>query len=158
MRRLPVFCFVLVNLCTVVAASGHAQASTAQPLQIDADFQKLDAMIRAVRNRNAQDYAITDPKGIDEARYVQVGGIEQWITIRRLSISVGRRWTGFGDAQAGGIAGRQNGAVPGRVDAAEKQNDFGGTENHRERSRLLRRGDDVVKGVKKPHTDMGILG
>jgi len=36
----------------------------------------------ALRNRNAQDYAITTPNGIDEARYVEVGGIEQWITIR----------------------------------------------------------------------------
>lgn len=82
MRRLSVFCFVLVNLCTAVAAPGHAQVSTAPPLQVDADFQKLDAMMRALRNRNAQDYAITGPNGLDEARYVEVGGIEQWITIR----------------------------------------------------------------------------
>ena len=53
-----------------------------QPLQVDADFQKLDAMMRALRNRNAQDYAITARNGIDEAKYVKVGGIEQWITIR----------------------------------------------------------------------------
>jgi len=39
-------------------------------------------MMTALRNRNAQDYAITTPNGIDEARYVEVGGIEQWITIR----------------------------------------------------------------------------
>lgn len=39
-------------------------------------------MMRALRNRNAQDYAISNPNGIDEARYVEVGGIEQWITIR----------------------------------------------------------------------------
>ena len=78
-RRLSVLCFVLVNLCTAVA---HAQGSAAQPLQVDADFQRLDAMMRALRNRNAQDYAITDPNGIDEAKYVEVGGIEQWITIR----------------------------------------------------------------------------
>ena len=49
---------------------------------MDADFQKLDAMMGFVRNRNAQDYAITAPNAVDEARYVEIGGIEQWITIR----------------------------------------------------------------------------
>jgi pimeloyl-ACP methyl ester carboxylesterase len=82
MRRLSVFCLVLVNLCTALAVPGHAQGSTSQPLPVDADFQRLGAMMQALRNRNAQDYAITSPNGIDEARYVEVGGIEQWITIR----------------------------------------------------------------------------
>jgi pimeloyl-ACP methyl ester carboxylesterase len=82
MRRLSVFCVVLVNVCSAVAAPGHAQESTAQPLQADADLQKLDAMMRVLRSRNARDYAITSQNGIDEARYVEVGGIEQWITIR----------------------------------------------------------------------------
>ena len=82
MRRLSVFCFVLVNLCAAVAVPGHARGSTAQPIQVDADLQKLDAMMTALRKRNAQDYAITTPNGVDEARYVEVGGIEQWITIR----------------------------------------------------------------------------
>jgi pimeloyl-ACP methyl ester carboxylesterase len=81
-RRLSVFCFVLLIVCTAVVAPGHAQGSTAHPLQADADFQKLDAMMRVLRTRNAQDYAITSENGIDEARYVEVGGIEQWITIR----------------------------------------------------------------------------
>src|SRR3989442_12957229 len=80
MNLLSAFCFVLVNICT--AARDHAQGNTAQPLQIDADLQKFDAMMRALHNRNAQDYAITNPNGIDESRYVNVGGIEQWITIR----------------------------------------------------------------------------
>ena len=81
-RRLSVFCFVCVGFCTAVAAPGHAQGSTAQPLQVDADCQKLDAMMKALRDRNARDYAITSENGIDEARYVAVGGLEQWITIR----------------------------------------------------------------------------
>src|SRR5580765_651739 len=80
-RRLSVFCFVFVGFCTAVAAPGHAQGSTAQPV-VDADFQKLDAMLQALRDRNARDYAITSQNGIDEATYVTVGGIEQWITIR----------------------------------------------------------------------------
>jgi pimeloyl-ACP methyl ester carboxylesterase len=47
-----------------------------------AEFQKLEAMLTFVRKRSATDYAITTPNGIDEARYVTIGGIEQWITIR----------------------------------------------------------------------------
>jgi pimeloyl-ACP methyl ester carboxylesterase len=35
-----------------------------------------------VRDRNARDYAITSPNGVDEGRYVEIGGIEQWITLR----------------------------------------------------------------------------
>jgi pimeloyl-ACP methyl ester carboxylesterase len=80
--RLWVFCFVLVSVCTAVSSPRHGQGSTARPLPADADCQKLDAMMRVLRNRNAQDYAITNQNGIDEARYVEVGGIEQWITIR----------------------------------------------------------------------------
>ena len=82
MGQLSVFCFVLGSLCTALATPSLAQETTAQPLRVDADFQKLDAMMSALRKRNAQDYAVTSPNGIDEARYVQVGGIEQWITIR----------------------------------------------------------------------------
>ena len=39
-------------------------------------------MMTFLRDRNAQDYAITAANGIDEARYVEIGGIQQWITIR----------------------------------------------------------------------------
>ena len=48
----------------------------------DLEVQKLDAVMTALRNRNARDYAITAPNGIDQGRYVEIGGIEQWITIR----------------------------------------------------------------------------
>ena len=34
------------------------------------------------RTRNAKDYAIATPGGIDEAKYLKVGGIDQWVTIR----------------------------------------------------------------------------
>jgi pimeloyl-ACP methyl ester carboxylesterase len=81
MRRLSVK-FLLVSLCIALAVLVFAQASGAQPQQDDAELKKLDAMMTFVRTRNAQDYAITAPNGIDEARYVEIGGIEQWITIR----------------------------------------------------------------------------
>ena len=47
-----------------------------------ADFQKLEPALKFLRERNARTYAITTPNGIDEATYVTIGGIEQWITIR----------------------------------------------------------------------------
>jgi pimeloyl-ACP methyl ester carboxylesterase len=78
-RRLFVLCLALV---TAAVTPVYGQAGIAQPLPLDADFQKLNAMMTALRKRNAQDYAVTNPNGIDEARYVKVGGIEQWITIR----------------------------------------------------------------------------
>src|SRR5262245_18648222 len=48
----------------------------------DSALQKFGEALTFLRNRNAQDYAITSPNGIDEAKYVEVGGIPQWITIR----------------------------------------------------------------------------
>src|SRR5436190_4073833 len=81
MSRLSGFWLVLVSLSTALSVPGHAQGSIPQP-QADADFQKLGAVMQFLRNRNAQDYSITGQDAIDEAKYVQVGGIEQWITIR----------------------------------------------------------------------------
>ena len=47
-----------------------------------AEFQKFEPWLKFLRERTARTYAITTPKGIDEGTYVQIGGIEQWITIR----------------------------------------------------------------------------
>jgi hypothetical protein len=38
------------------------------------EFQKLEPWLRFLRTRNAPDYAITIPNGIDEATYVEIGG------------------------------------------------------------------------------------
>ncbi len=46
------------------------------------EYRQFDDLVSFVRKRNAQQYAITSPKGIDEAQYVTIGGIEQWVTIR----------------------------------------------------------------------------
>jgi pimeloyl-ACP methyl ester carboxylesterase len=80
-RRLSL-CLVLLNLCATIVLPTHAQERQARPVPVDAEFQKLDALMSALRNRNPRDYAITNPNGIDEGRYVEVGGIEQWISIR----------------------------------------------------------------------------
>jgi pimeloyl-ACP methyl ester carboxylesterase len=74
---------VSLLLVSLLVVSVTAQGGGASPSPNEArDLLKLDALIAAVRTRNARDYAITTPNGIDEARYVAIGGIEQWITIR----------------------------------------------------------------------------
>jgi pimeloyl-ACP methyl ester carboxylesterase len=78
------------GLCSLVIMNLFAVSAPAQtrPLQSPSgdaeyqDYQKLHAMLTFLRERNAHDYAITAPNGIDEARYVEIGGIQQWITIR----------------------------------------------------------------------------
>ncbi len=71
---------LLATLCAGLAPS--ARESAAQNPPDEAEFRKLDTLRTFVRNRNAQDYAITSPSGVDEARYVELGRVEQWITIR----------------------------------------------------------------------------
>ncbi len=48
----------------------------------EAEYRKLDETLSFLRARNAKQFAIDPAKGIDEARYVAIGGIEQWVTIR----------------------------------------------------------------------------
>ena len=71
-----------IGLWTLVLLVGVAAASAGQNPPASADGQKLDAAWESLRARNARDYAVATPNGIDEARYVEVGGIQQWITIR----------------------------------------------------------------------------
>jgi pimeloyl-ACP methyl ester carboxylesterase len=67
-----------------VGAAAIAQTPVRPPPadSIDAAYRKFDGYETFVRNRNAPNYAIHTPNGIDEGRYVNIGGIEQWITIR----------------------------------------------------------------------------
>ena len=73
---------VLLSLCLSLAGPILAQDNSARPAQDEAESRKLEAMLPFLRTRNAQDYAVTTPNGIDEARYVAIGGLDQWITIR----------------------------------------------------------------------------
>jgi len=73
---------LLLFACGLAALPGFARDAIAQTEQNVADLQKLDATLTFIRNRNAADYAITTPNGIDEAKYLEIGGIQQWITIR----------------------------------------------------------------------------
>lgn len=79
MRHIFVCCilFCCLNLGTFAQARNESQTPP-----IDPGYRKLDEFASMLRARSAQTYAITAPNGIDEATYVEIGGIEQWITIR----------------------------------------------------------------------------
>jgi pimeloyl-ACP methyl ester carboxylesterase len=64
-------------------SAGPIAQNAAEILKLDdSDVEKLNWARTFVGVRHARDYAITGPDGINEGRYVTLGGIEQWITIR----------------------------------------------------------------------------
>ena len=71
----------LVFICGAALAPLSAQEASSGRSEAG-EFQKLDPALKFLRTRNARDYAVTTPNGIDEANYVKIGGLEQWITIR----------------------------------------------------------------------------
>ena len=73
---------LLLVLCTLLPMSIAAQERGGQTDQPKSDIDKVGATLEFLRQRNAQQYAVTNPNGIDEAKYITIGGIEQWITIR----------------------------------------------------------------------------
>ncbi len=79
-KRLPRILLWCVGALFATPARG--QDTVARPVPNVAELQKLDTVLAFIRQRNARDYAITAPNGIDEGKYVEIDGIEQWITIR----------------------------------------------------------------------------
>src|SRR2546422_1628114 len=79
--RLAGMVAALVFICSAAVVSLSAQKAPSGRSEGD-EFQKLEPALKFLRARNARDYAITTPNGIDEATYVEIGAIEQWITIR----------------------------------------------------------------------------
>jgi pimeloyl-ACP methyl ester carboxylesterase len=75
MKRLAQVSALLVFLNAPLPAQDSAARTTAE-------LEKLNGALEFLRGRNAGDYAIRTPNGIDESRYVTIGGIEQWISIR----------------------------------------------------------------------------
>jgi pimeloyl-ACP methyl ester carboxylesterase len=73
---------LLLSVFSAAAEPLLAQGGQSQPERDGADLDRLLAAMAFLRDRNARDYAITSPNGIDDARYVEIGGIQQWITIR----------------------------------------------------------------------------
>jgi pimeloyl-ACP methyl ester carboxylesterase len=67
---------VLVGATLAPCARLWAQGGNAEELR------RLSSTLDLLRARNAADYAISTPNGIDESRYLKIGGIDQWVTIR----------------------------------------------------------------------------
>ena len=59
-----------------------AQATPPRDPDDAAALQHLAVTFDLLRGRTAAEFAIASPNGIDEAQYLRVGGIEQWVTIR----------------------------------------------------------------------------
>jgi pimeloyl-ACP methyl ester carboxylesterase len=79
MRRKLVRSALVAQLCFIVHFATHAQQSTPPSSE---DYQKFEAVRAFLQARNALDYAVSGARSIDEGRYVELGGIDQWITIR----------------------------------------------------------------------------
>lgn len=61
-------------------------ASTSdQQVGLNAEYEKFEEFLSFLRGRNASQYATTPATGIYEERYVEIGGIEQWITIHGMN-------------------------------------------------------------------------
>ena len=79
MRRSELIRSALVAQACAVGALACAQESAQSS---PADYQKFNAVRAFIQERNARDYAIAGANAIDEGKYVELGGIDQWITIR----------------------------------------------------------------------------
>jgi pimeloyl-ACP methyl ester carboxylesterase len=87
-RSLLIRLATLVLICSslfcwqIPGVRGQTPQVAQQPNPNDSEYRKLDGLLSFLRARNARQYAISSPKGIDEAQFVTIGGIEQWVTIR----------------------------------------------------------------------------
>jgi len=63
-------------------SSAQPEGGAKELTATDSEYRKLDRLLALVRARNAEQFAIRSKDGVDEASYVSIGGIEQWITIR----------------------------------------------------------------------------
>src|SRR6185437_10062749 len=72
--------FVAASVTPSVRAQDSSATLSPAALQQLVKFDTL--WLNFLRRRNARDYAIATPNGIQEGRYITLGGIEQWITIR----------------------------------------------------------------------------
>src|SRR5262249_8721627 len=73
---------VLVIPCLTRESHGQAANDSQTPKNLEADYRKFEEMLAGARSRNAELFAIKSPNGIDEAGFITLGGIEQWVTVR----------------------------------------------------------------------------
>jgi len=81
-RRIFACCLSLFCLCLgMFGQVAKSQQPPAAPPGIDSEYRKFEDLLSFLRTRNERQYAIDSAKGVDEAMYVQLGGIDQWVTI-----------------------------------------------------------------------------
>jgi pimeloyl-ACP methyl ester carboxylesterase len=73
-------CLLLV--CRGGGAQGRVAVEAQRPAALDGEYRKLEDLVTILRARNVEQYAVDPARGIAEASYVPIGGIEQWVTIR----------------------------------------------------------------------------
>jgi pimeloyl-ACP methyl ester carboxylesterase len=78
----PALACCLVFIQMGGAALAQFVSDPQQPIPLDPEYRKLDALVSFLRARNEKQFAIRSARGIDEAGFVPIGGIEQWVTIR----------------------------------------------------------------------------
>ena len=71
-------------LLLIAPRATHAQDSShAISLPESQELTKFDTLwLNFLRRRNARDFAITTPNGVQQDRYIELGGIEQWVSVR----------------------------------------------------------------------------
>jgi pimeloyl-ACP methyl ester carboxylesterase len=78
----PALICSLVFLCLESGSLGQFTQDPQQPIALDPEYRKLDALVSFLRARSEKQFAVQSARGIDEASFVPIGGIEQWVTIR----------------------------------------------------------------------------
>ena len=78
--KLPVFLLLAVVILSAGAVGQTADQS--QPKPLDQEYRKFNDLVSVLRDRNKAQFAIDPTRGIDEESYIEIGGIEQWVTIR----------------------------------------------------------------------------
>jgi pimeloyl-ACP methyl ester carboxylesterase len=77
---------IFICLIALVFPGAGNQVQADKQSALDAptaeQYRKFEELLAFVRARNAKNYKISSPNGMDEGNYVPIGGIEQWITIR----------------------------------------------------------------------------
>src|SRR5262249_3562548 len=63
--------------------SAYAQSAPQTNASSSIDqYRRFDESLSGLRKRNAEQFAIDLTKGIDEASFISIGGIQQWVTVR----------------------------------------------------------------------------
>src|SRR5215472_381401 len=79
--KLALACSLAVS-CLQCESRSQVVNDPQPPEAIDAEYRKLDGMLSFLRARNAEQFAIKSAMGVDEASFIKIGGIEQWVTVR----------------------------------------------------------------------------